>query len=1428
MKAFKSALKYGLLSVLLTFSFYNLVSTSIIIYPLSFLISIMVFIYSINYDEIKLKIVFNDYLDYLYEGFIIFQIIHPLLIFIFMIVMIDNSNLVFISWVDISLMSIIRFFCGIYLANFYMGYYTIKIINREFFKSFCLINKLIISFIVSNVISLIMGIVNLFINGVVSKYFAVYGVFIYSFIIYLLYIVSYRGGLGGLYTRKKQFELNIISLNIIILIIFFIVGYVIIYLSFGNSHMMHGDLMNHHGVTMNLISNGITKDISAYYPYYHIILANMVLISGLPSMNAFVLFGLLNIYYILSFYSLTKSIFYKDIKLAVTSTIFFTIFNGFEWIMVYINIYSVNNYDLYGMLMGVANNTWHGILYSSFQQLYYYAPHSLGMIYFINFLYFSRNNKLNKSIIYQIIFFLTILLSLTMHLLEYFIIGILIMSILVTNKIYNKKINKIIIYMYFLAGITAIFFDILLMKFIYIRRDIVFIILINLLIVIVKNVNIKPIKLKITKLRKIMIFLLMYLVGISFIIIYNPPHSLSDYVIYGAKIMPWFFYPLKIGVIIFLFLIYLFNMKTSYDDIKSLITIMALLGSSKIISYVNISMTYLGINEKAIFPYLIVFFSILSAQSFIYILGRIKKSSINSLMIKRILSIIFVSLIFLSGTYSTLFQIFVWNYRGQHDRFSTISEQDIEAIEYFRNEGPGRIIILKNTPDSYDLWYKLENLAGRIKGPFWAFHEDWNKLELDTFENPESFYYYLRTYLNVTYVGVTKNNERESTIKSHSLVSDLIKYSQLTFDNDIVSVYRLSEYTSNNKPEVLVLFPDYVEWMTKGSTQISYKSKYPEGVDFFTESAKYWVSNSPDVSFSLSNQSICNQFSVMVNNFTGERNLDLSLDELNISKYSQLDFYIKSNLDATQIRLGSDSSNYFYKSIGNLISDSNHFVSINIQIEDDSSWNMYGNPIWDEITFIRFNVLNNQADPIFIDGLYFVEKYAPHLDDEGIKKVANTLGLLTNSGINMDICSKEDFIQVIQSNGYDVIVLPYDLEYGDPMFRLIQTYVEHGGNILVINSLGEFDFASMLGLSYVEDMLVEEVICKETSIHIPDQSVRILSTNDSNTETIACYYGENNYEGLVYKKSIGGGNIYYLNINSFLNLLFNDQFDHTNNYNLSKVLNEIYTDEFPQNSDFDYQTHDLVSKHLVNLNGLTNLTSYSTSLFFDFAQARSITFLKNDEIIKYVDVTIESLNITKGSINSINLCSNNTNLLPMPLGKYALLNVKSADLEILMDSSTKCILNIIYNNEVVSIPISNTIIRINQLSSVDILMKKLHIQNMGKTIISKVWASEDIIRDVQARLFTKPLVITGKTNFDVLASDGTYLFLSNFDFDGEYVFSQKPYQNKPTFLDFEISSIPWQDLMFSTDHLMLLSILLMGFFYSNISMFLERLNEKMT
>jgi hypothetical protein len=235
----------------------------------------------------------------------------------------------YVEWVDLTYLNVIRLIAAFFL-NFLPGYLIIILAGAKIRG----LSKFVASYFLSLFIMTIAGFSGAYVNGRIGSLYL--EIFLTVNVFLVIFYFSMR-------FRKLTFSINqnvssrrrgsVFSLSHLVLVLSFMFQYAWIWGSLEKVDFFIGgagsDMWRHHGFAQAFLDGRAFTWIHVPW-WFHVYLASFAVLSGVPSVNAYLALYPLVIISKVSFYVMVSS-FFKDKRIAVLATLAYITFSGPAW-----------------------------------------------------------------------------------------------------------------------------------------------------------------------------------------------------------------------------------------------------------------------------------------------------------------------------------------------------------------------------------------------------------------------------------------------------------------------------------------------------------------------------------------------------------------------------------------------------------------------------------------------------------------------------------------------------------------------------------------------------------------------------------------------------------------------------------------------------------------------------------------------------------------------------------------------------------------------------------------------------------------------------------------------------------------------------------------------------------------------------------------
>jgi hypothetical protein len=617
---------------------------------------------------------------------------------------------------------------------------------------------------------------------------------------------------------KESFARRVDILAILLSMVFYILSFYFIYPSFA---LLPGtDISRHYAWSVVLWR---TPELYSAYQYFlaHLHEAAFVNLSKASLATVKMTLVLLNLTMPLAFYAMAKSYTENiDKRLSAISTIFYSIFSGFAWIyLVRLKLSGTQGSQL--SLLGIVNDkAYNGAMYLA-QPFLCYVPLSFSFTIFITQLMLLRKLEI-KERDFVIIFSLLLMASYMSHITEAVVLTLFLSFYALFSRSKEIRIDdaikaSIISFASLLALYTILQYGFAVKMTVPLTGGPFLIITLLLpmttlaVVYAFRKLSIQDRLIRSFSRLAVKPFIITIFYAISFIYILGllmwiaGVQSFSTKMVVDVGLVPWFMYPVILGVPGLLMLISTYYLIQNHKGKMLLIPFIALIIFSlifgRILTFININFFDVGYWEKRFTAYLHLASATIAPVAIVRLFESRKLCWFN--IKKTIIVAIIVCLIVICGLQSTFTVVEYWNAMSVYKP----SQEEMDAVKFLAN-------ILKNDKYAYTITltqYSYDVLAFsappyRLTGMQIVY----------TAKNPEMVLLSAKAHnLSHAYLYVHKRDYDVLNRYSESwLARHLVPMSPIVFKNNEVTIYNLSSVSfpqPNSTTALVIPFDDSID-----------------------------------------------------------------------------------------------------------------------------------------------------------------------------------------------------------------------------------------------------------------------------------------------------------------------------------------------------------------------------------------------------------------------------------------------------------------------------------------------------------------------------------------------------------------------------------------------------------------------------------------
>lgn len=1291
------------------------------------------------------------------------------------------SELVFLSWDSIDSIMMMQFAALVLLTSFFPGYVIIKIFNPQI--QIGLSATIVLSFLISTFSLSIISVLLTFFCDSLNSYTKL---FIISLNVILLISYLFLNRSKVKLSIKTKMAISYQNLLISAIIIFFLISVYIVYFSVLSSP--RSDCFSHVG-DANKILKGIfpwEPGGTITYPFlFHFNLATHFSASSLPIVNSYTLLVTFVSLIPLSFYSMLKSFDNLPKIVPAIATTFFSLGSGLGW------IYTTYLRNLYP---SIDNEVWKNILNISVNptlidiqfgcaglSIWGYQPSVIGLVVFFGLTYLLQSKISNQKFL---LFTITSLVcyGYLIHVSEIVLFVFIILSsfIVIKKSHYMSNLRK-----RFLAVSVGLILAYLLIFILNIKSpenisvystsvSITLIYLGFLTIVsfikgkIRVKVNLKFAHNLLSSIRWPSLILLVYVIGLSFIIwlkVY--PTFLFSYVS-ESGLLPWYFYSFKIGIIgiigLLTILFLVFKRKFLTRDLMFFIILtLTAFFIGRVISFVNLNLFDSGYWEFRILPFSFIGLAVLASFSCYSIF---RNSSIWRLR-KKVFASLLLGVLILTSVMSTIHSVEHWTLGGSatkedYDSLNYLNSKDLYSSDALSKSFP--VLTVSSRSDQFS------KLSGVTAYPLPEL--------LFKPSHPEMFTSILST-INAKYVYMSKGDYDilNTSYPSGFFSQFLLNYSPRIYSNN-VSIVELPHFSTPKPVADLAIIrtpePSTIDRL------IIYSAALGELDYSLLEKADPSLFESKQI---ILNSDLSNHLEIPFKDnwtFSEGTNFSKNNETLNVSV---------NNVGKPQILMSDADVTFNSMPVDNQMTvtlnikvnlGTNDFIGLMIYDLDKNVWTPLGSIYSDKGTPPGW------ASPLCVENEKWT-KISFNLNADKIAKIG---------GIRFRFLTQPDSYQSFEINklmisDYESMMFPLD--------KLIN-WVENGGHLIIFSQQPGF-FSNLLSIRQTDTSIANYI----ANITIPDTIVPVTSSTSPEVDVLGYYsYADELITPYAYAMEIGSGKVSYLEISPYLNAMENseDRLKYNLLMNISSILKSL--DEFTLEKLIT-KSYPIMTK-LGNFSGHVEVTTNfffpeGNNLLWDSLVTSGSNVIVDGKEIK--NFSVENVQLSEFSfLGDSNSFVNSTimKITPEQSGYYfKLLFEKGFNWTLNLNPNSILKFKIVdeVNTKEVQIKGGSVEFGIQKSLSTVVKTPKLFVNGIAQFQSAHFWSPFDWLS-----CLGNPVTLKGDMYFvSELTDSGTVLF-SDFNINGD-----KEVEGKQT-AKWSEWNIPWFDVFLSLENFVLIIILL--------------------
>lgn len=728
------------------------------------------------------------------------RMLFPLFYFfvILSIVVIPPMNSQLLVWDQIPLANYLRLFSSLLIAFILPGFVIIRALS----KSLSVIESLPFSFLISIFVTFISGVDFTFLISINL-----------CLLLFSFYITLKCDG------TQYYININIVKIGVLLCVfLLFFLGMISMYSNFWL--FIGPDVWRHYGWILNILKG--VPEIPIFGRSFHILYASFLQLSGFPYINAYISSIPFAFIAVLSFY-LMASKYLEDEGASCLSALIWAFFSGFSWIYtIYLKFTTNSNwYEILSLVesktlldIGYPPGFWH-IMGDN-------MPAAIGIIALFSLLYLIRLTEIDKKL--QCFLFIIIFVTgFSIHPTETTFFFTTIPILMILKK---RMATRDMFFSIFLACLLIIILDfgyqfihfnrIFLTTYISIYATSMLVIsLIGFLFtfipirihlhssIIFKIVHFPNNYIK-NHLTTLVSVLLIYLSGLGILAWFEIKDSFNWWDTLPNIFVPWYFYPLRLGVIGLIMLHVFLNWRELLKNLRD-VFIFLIFFLIFIFSFGRFN-TYIMVNfpsydlpeETRMLAFLFIPLAMLTSKDLYFIFKKIFPSfnasirSLKEISLRRwVVGISLLTIVTTFGLFSTLMTVEFWNLTSK--TYQPIGFSEFPAMEYLRNNTDPALI--SNNVADYNLVFTLTDLSYQILNFFsgtgtYEFYYYKGRVLFDAINPEESLY--LLSYYKTKYFYLGQRDDQYLSYKSNNFIySYLLDNLHISFKDESARIYEV-------------------------------------------------------------------------------------------------------------------------------------------------------------------------------------------------------------------------------------------------------------------------------------------------------------------------------------------------------------------------------------------------------------------------------------------------------------------------------------------------------------------------------------------------------------------------------------------------------------------------------------------------------------
>ena len=972
--------------------------------------------------------------------------------------------------------------------------------------------------------------------------------------------------------------------------------------------------------------------------------------------------AMLNLMLPLAFYITAKAYLEKiDARLPSLATLFWVLFTnsfgGFAWLyFVTLKISSTGQSQLQ-LLSSTADKTYNGTIYGIFGL--WYVPATISFILLITAIFLMSNKEIERKKYFTLFSILIAALYLT-HVTEavVFILFLAAFALIFKNEKYRIDdalkssiigMSIVIIVYYILSQITPRFI---------INTSLLISVIAPIITSITALIIRRYIRPKLSQLHKsfkvnrrpvgkILVIALFFAYCVALLSWTTVLDSFHTWQVDTIGLVPWFMYPVMLGLnglLALLALFYLLEDSKLCSAFALFITFMFFaFMAGKIVSTINLYFFNAGYWEKRFIWFIKIPLAILAPLPVIYIIDKLRKRNIN-INVKTIASVTLIGVIVLYGISTTFLNLEYWNIVA-NDPASQPSSGEMEAINAFKE-------MLDNDPQT---WLATVTGTSAAIATFAAPPDQLVvKQYLYTAYRPEMAFtqLYRHPAYNHAYIYLHNRDLTQLNQFADRFLASYIKMLPIVYENSEVKIYNVSKVSPPLPSSDTVLILPLDKSLVDEQTLYTAYSLLSQGLYNYT------------VAYDLDSKAL-NSKTIVLTYDPPEGNILTSLfeDQFNETLASYTIARGSWHITSGEL-LGGETGKYgegiilspvsaekftasFKAKPVNGNASALNYVSLVYSWVDSKNYRiadiMFGTDLY---VYVHFRTIINGVEQAIPNWPGIKTDIKWNFGDEYniIVTVNGTLNQIAVNGktyLTTDLENIPGRIGLRYYRFYQVSFDNFSLTYNVLLnLRPIEdylTYLESGGKLIILNTNGYNSFANNIFSVENSTINAEKIETGKETLNLPTQiAMPKLTLKNSTTSVLSRYVGLNDETPFIIKQNFGNGELFYVNIKPIIEVLRKDEASAyypllgslLENLSLPKIRpNYIlsadgYVKEIQLKNNVNIETASLIFPLKTTLKQLEIKTSDGTITFFNVTSIKMENYSK--VLVKSENVTISN------------------------------------------------------------------------------------------------------------------------------------------------------------------------------------------------------------